>query len=640
MVASGLTLRAVALGIILSVLLTVWAIHSSYVTHASNITITHLPIAALFPFVFVTLILNPALKALLPGRGFNKQELIVIFFLVFTASAIPAWAFSTYAISIISGPHYYASPENRWAELFFDFLPSWLIVPNHNGEAVAWFFEGAPPGQPVPWQAWFAPLFWWGTFYLAIFMVSASLMVILRKQWIEHERLSFPLAQAPLMLVEGADGPRWLPSIARNPVFWVGFGITAAILGWNILSFFGGIPAIPLGPGYTLPFTIARSFPAIQLKFNFLLAGVAYFTRVEVLFSVWLFYLVRVIEEGLLNRIGMPNVGPTLLTQYFAGFMVYVAFSVWLARKHLWQVWLKATGRATDLDDTREFFSYRTAVFGVVCGLLYMLFWLHTAGMDLLIGILMLAVVMVMYLGVTRIVAETGLVSLDLPSSSANEVTALYVGSANIHPQTLTAMWLSQTYSRNWRTLGMVSMAHCAKVGDQMGGIGKGVFGAIAVVLGLSFVTAVVYTLYVGYDIGAAQFTEPAFPAGARGYWDGLANLMSNPKTITGTEFAFLCVGAGASALLVIGHHRFPWWPLHPVGFGIVMTHSANMGIFSIFLVWLVKSLLFRLGGVQLYRRVQPFVIGMLAAYAIGVFVSWVVDEIWFPGNGHLVHDW
>ncbi|MEE2709996.1 MAG: DUF6785 family protein [Gemmatimonadota bacterium] len=638
-VSSGLTIRAVLLGILLSILLTMWTIHSGYVTHASNISVTHLPVAAMFPFVFIVLILNPLMKLARPGSGLKRQELIVVFFLIFTASAIPGWAFSTYALSIISGPHYFASTENRWAELFLDYLAPWLVLPDDGG-SIQWFFEGSPPGQPMPWHVWVIPLFWWGTFYLAIFIVSASVMVILRKQWVEHERLTFPLARVPLMLVEGTTDQHWLPGVAQNRLFWFGFTITAAVLGWNIISFFGDIPPVPVGPSYSLPFTIAKSFPAITLKLNFLLLGVAYFTRVEVLLSIWLFFLLRVIEEGVMARVGVPAVRPLIQAQHFAGFAVYVLFGIWLARKHLAEVWRKAIGKESKLDDSREFFSYRTAVFGAILGLLYMLFWLHTAGMSLMVGALMLFVLMILYLGVTRVVAETGLVSLDLPASSANEVTVQFVGSANISPETLTTMWLSQTYSRNWRTLGMVSIAHCAKVGDQTGGVGKGVFGAITVALGLSFLTSVVYTMYLGYDGGASQFTEPAWTSGAEGYWNGLAGLMQNPKTMTGGEVLFYGVGAAVSGLLIFGHYRFPWWPLHPVGFGIVFTHSANMGVFSIFLIWIVKSFLLRLGGVQFYKKIQPAIIGMLSAYSIMVFMSWLVDEIWFPGNGHLVDDW
>lgn len=97
------------------------------------------------------LILNPILKLLMPGRAFTRQEIIVIFFLVLTASAIPGWAFSTYALSVVSGPFYFASVENRWMALFFEYLPSWLIVSDQN-EAVTSFFEGLPAGQQVPWR--------------------------------------------------------------------------------------------------------------------------------------------------------------------------------------------------------------------------------------------------------------------------------------------------------------------------------------------------------------------------------------------------------------------------------------------------------------------------------------------------------
>lgn len=638
-VSDGLTFRAVGLGLFLSVLLTLWAIHSSYIVHASHISVMHLPSSALFPFVLVTLFLNPLIKAFRPKKALSSQELIVIFFLVFTASAIPGWAFSTYAISVISGPHYFASPENRWTELFFDYLPSWLIVPNTNN-AITWFFEGAPRDQVVPWQVWVAPLFWWGTLYLAIFLVGASIMVILRKQWVESERLSFPLAQVPLLLVDGSDDEHWAPRIAREKLFWYGVYVTAGILVWNMLSYFGGIPPIPIGPQFVTSFTIANAFPAISVKFNFLVAGVAYFTRVEVLLSVWFFYLLRVIEEGTLNRVGMPSVATVIQTQHFAGFSVFILFGLWVARKHLRQVWDKAIGKSNELDDSREFFSYRMALVSLIGGLLYMLFWLNTAGMALEIGVLMILALFLLFLGVTRVVAETGLMSLDLPYSSANDVTIQFVGSGNVSPQTLTTLWLSQTFSRNWRTLGMASMAHSAKVGDQMGGVGKGIFAAIAAALSLSFVTSVLYTLYIGYDVGASQFTEPAFPAGSRGYWDSLANLLSNPKNMTGSEFLFFLAGSLVSGILVFGHHRFAWWPLHPVGFGIVATHAANQGVFSIFIVWLVKVLLMRFGGVQLYKRGQSFVIGMIVAHVVCVFLSFLVDMIWFPGNGHVVDDW
>mgnify|MGYP001176819637 CR=1 FL=1 len=638
-VSAGLTFRAVGLGAGLCILLTIWTIHSAYVTHSSFITIAHLPIAALCPLVVTVLILNPILKLLMPGRAFTRQEIIVIFFLVLTASAIPGWAFSTYALSVVSGPFYFASVENRWMALFFEYLPSWLIVSDQN-EAVTSFFEGLPAGQPVPWRWWIIPLFWWSTFYIAMFLVGASIIVILRKQWVDHERLSFPLAQVPLILIDGCEEPDLLPKVARSPLFWLGFGITMFILIWNMVGYFGAWPLIPLGNQSAGRLTLFESFPPIVLKFNFLLAGVAYFTRVEVLLSVWFFYLMRIIEQGIMDRIGMTNARAIVNLHHFGGFLVFVLFTLWMARRHLAQVWQKFLGRAPELDDTREFFSYRKAVLGVLIGVTYMIGWLIASGLSPGVAILFLCLLILVYLGVTRIVAETGLVSLDLPHNDVNTVTIRLIGTDQLSTQNLIGLTLANAYGRNWRTLGMCSMAHAAKVGDQMGGVGKGVYIVIALTLVLTFLTAVVYTLHLGYSGGAFEFTEPAFVAGARGVWDGLVGSIRNVKVLSALERMSVGVGALISFLLVLAHHRLYWWPLHPIGFGVAMTVSVNSGFLSLLLVWFVKVILLKLGGVKFYQRGQPFVIGMLAAYALGVLLSYGVDLIWFPGNGHPIHGW
>jgi hypothetical protein len=637
-VSAGLTLRAVFAGCLFTILLTLWALHSEFITKSSPITVTHLPVAALCPFVIMTLFINPILKKTGFWRPFSAEELIVIFFLVFTASAIPGWAFSNYALSIISGPFYFATAENRWAELFLQYLPSWLVLQD-NPRALAAFYEGVPAGQPIPWEIWFVPLFWWITLYGAIFMVGASMMVILRKQWVEHERLSFPLAQVPLMLVEGTADRQALPRIARTPLFWWGFGVTLFIMVWNIIAFFDVVTPIPIGPAHGTPLTLYESFPPIHLRFNFLLLGVAYFTRIEVLASVWLFYLIRIIEQGILTRVGMPQAAVTIHFQHISGFLIFAGFSIWMARKHLSDVIKKALGKAPHIDDSREFFSYRTAVIGFLVGFLYMTFWLLAAGMSFWIICFLLGLLFLLYLGVTRVVAETGLASLDLPYNSANEIATFYIGTEHIPPPSLTLMWLSETFTRNWRTLGMCSMAHAAKVGDTMGGVGRGVFGAIVGALMLSFATAVVYTLYQGYDIGASQITG-SFISGANGYWAQLGAYLTNPQGLTAEQYFYAAVGAVISIILIWGYHHIPAWPLHPVGFGVVTTFAADMAFFSIFTIWLVKSLIMRFGGVTLYRTAQPFFIGILCGYTIGVLLSFAADYFWFPGAGHVVDDW
>jgi hypothetical protein len=64
------------------------------------------------------------------------------------------------------------------------------------------------------------------------------------------------------------------------------------------------------------------------------------------------------------------------------------------------------------------------------------------------------------------------------------------------------------------------------------------------------------------------------------------------------------------------------------------------MAMFSVFMAWFIKSIMFRIGGVSLYKKTQPFFIGILFAFSIGVGISFLVDVIWFPRQGHLIDSW
>ncbi len=640
---SGMTKKALFIGVVMSVLLNIWTIHAAYVTGSSYISLTHLPVAALFPFMLVLLVFNPLMKFFWPAWVLNRYELIVVFFLVFTASTIPAWPFSSYWISAITAPHYYATTENQWAELFFQYLPSWLIISNEH-RAISWFFEGVPESSPsIPGllrNTWSIPLFWWITFFLAIFVVGASAMVMLRKQWVEHERLTFPLAQIPLILIEEGTGRRALPAVMQSKLFWYAFGITLFIFLWNIISFFNWVGPIPIGPMHNFNFVLARSFPAIPVKFNFLVAGVSYFTNLNVLFSIWIFFVLMTIQQGIMIRLGVPQAFAVVKSQHSGGFLIFSLFALWAARRHLKNVFMKAIGRASHVDDSKEFFSYRMAMLGVLGGVTYIVCWLYASGMSLGIIAFMMGSLLIMFVGVTRIVAETGIVFLDLPFET-HDFTVAVIGSGSIGTQDLTNLAIGNAYARNWRTLGMCSMGHIAKVDDEMGGTGKGAFRAITGVLALSIIVAVAYTVYLGYThSGASNFLEPAFNTGSKLPYDNLVKWINNEQAITGAEFWFMAIGGVITTLLIQAHHRFSWWALHPIGFTVVLTPGMASSVFSVFVVWFVKALLLRLGGIQLYRKAIPAVMGMLVAFVLGVFLSYVADTLWFPQAGHPVQTW
>ena len=54
----------------------------------------------------------------------------------------------------------------------------------------------------------------------------------------------------------------------------------------------------------------------------------------------------------------------------------------------------------------------------------------------------------------------------------------------------------------------------------------------------------------------------------------------------------------------------------------------------------MIKLVLLRYGGVQLYRAGKPFFYGLAIGYVMGVTLSVAVDLVWFPVRGHSVHGW
>ena len=119
------------------------------------------------------------------------------------------------------------------------------------------------------------------------------------------------------------------------------------------------------------------------------IVGFAYFINLDVSFSICFFYLLAVIEEGLFNRFGVTiseaNFCGTSFVpvgwQMIGVWFTVVGWGLWIARSHLRDVFRKAFKGDAKIDDSDELLSYRSAVFGLLGGLLYMACWFYASGM-------------------------------------------------------------------------------------------------------------------------------------------------------------------------------------------------------------------------------------------------------------------
>lgn len=327
----GVSPRALLLGVLLVVATNVYDPFSDYVIHASPFTRAHFPFTLLCVLFIVVLGLNPLLRRFARDAVFSQAELMAIVAIGFLGSAVPT-AVGRF-IATVSAPDYFASAENQWPDYILTNLPANLI-PSNAQSGVAQFYQGATPGARVLWQVWVVPLFWWLTFIAAVVVGSFALSVILRRQWVERERLTFPLVQVPLLLATEPEPGRLLPAVLRDRLFWLGFVVPFACILWNIVGYFQ--PAWPT-MGFLTDFyakQIGPDFPDLIIKFDPYVICFAFFTNLEILLSLWLFHYLTLLEIGVTTRLGLSGGGEESGTpwQEYFGLAFFVLWgSTWPA---------------------------------------------------------------------------------------------------------------------------------------------------------------------------------------------------------------------------------------------------------------------------------------------------------------------
>jgi len=142
------------------------------------------------------------------------------------------------------------------------------------------------------------------------------------------------------------------------------------------------------------------------------------------------------------------------------------------------------------------------------------------------------------------------------------------------------------------------------------------------------------YQISSSYETGAFNYGGIYGPY-VQGTYNTIAGYIRDPFGLKRERIFISLIGMGTTALMLGLRYALPWWPLHPIGFAASTAYPVNRIVFSIFFAWLAKFIILRMGGIDLYRKASPFFLGLMVGYFAGVGVSFVVDLIWFPLDGH-----
>ena len=584
--------------------------------------------SAFLGLFIVVLILNPVLLTLRKKWSLSSSEMLLIFIMGAAACVLPSWGLMGGLIPIIAGLSYYATSENRWKDIILPHIKKYFLP--ENSHAINQYFTGVSNGAHYSYLPWIKPLIVWFLFLMSFYFLSMCIAVILRKQWEENEQLMFPLALLPLDMTKIHENKR-LPDIFKNKLLWLGFAISFIITSFSVLpSYFPFFPQIVLGTG--IP--IFRNTTMLIFVLSLPILGFAYLVNLNISFSLFFFQFLSKIETGWFNVTGfsIPGQGgifaassPMVAFQGAGAVIVFFIYLIWQARKHIGDVFKKAFGKK-NVNDSSELLSYKAAVWGGIISILIMEIFFHLMGIPVFLSFIYLFYLLATFVVLNRIICQAGLgfarSQCDPPGFSASVLPSSYVGHSGY-----IGLGMQYPYAGDIRTTVMTSTQTGLKINEEAKINPKFLFWAIVISIIIAYFVSAFSNIQNGYihgelNIRMGWFSQD-FPQLVGQF---MANKINNPPTrqIILSRYEFMGIGAAIMSGLIFLQNNFLWWPLHYIGFPISDSLPIYRGWFSIFLAWIIKSLVLKYGGVQVYRRSIPIFYGIIlgSVVATGVLMG------------------
>ncbi|MCW3099002.1 MAG: hypothetical protein JWL77_4620 [Chthonomonadaceae bacterium] len=628
----SVTFRILLISIVLIFVNCYWVIEVEGIWHSNHATAMSLFWNTTFFLLLLVLFNIFVLKKYVPRFAFSQGELITSYAMMNIASALAGHDSLQLGIPAVEGfPIWFQSQQSSlgW-DKFNTHFPDWAMVKDLN--ILKPLYEGT--GSSILYtkphlMAWAGPVFLWCCFILALGSVMICMNVVLRKQWMENEKLSYPLVQLPIAMTKDGGTLEFF----RNKPFWIGIIAGSSLDVWNgLATLYPNLPLIPVRHDYG-PHDLGQFFQSYPMNamgglplplYPFIIA-LGYFLPLDLSFSLWFFFLFKkgllVLSAVLGVEPGQLSTFPYLTQQSFGAWFTIIGVALWTARHHFRKVWEKALHPSSAvLDDSAEPMTYRAALLGILAGLIFLTWFCLAAGMSLGIILLYFGFFFLLSIGITRIRAELGPPAHEMAGNmNGPGLLTLFAGTRGVGMPNLTMMSMFWWFSgRGYRTnvmpcqLEAMKMAQAGRV--NMRGMGFAMMLALVVGGFASFWAA----LHLQYGAGINVMTAHN--------WGQFQQLKSwNDSPVRPDFWGQIWVGIGA--LVALGmmwmRQRFLWWPFHPAGYAISLTFGGEYYWSCLLIACVIKFCVLRYGGYRLNRQVMPFMFGIiLGEYGIGAFWS------------------
>jgi len=609
----GVTLRSIAIGCLLIPLNAFWIVRLERVMfgpYPSTISLFANVVFALFLLIG----LNALLRRFIPRIAFSQGELLAIY----TMLAISTGIAGLDGVGILSQmiPHgAWFGATNHW-ESFLPAFPSWLVV-SDRAILRGHFLGNSSFYRPEVLRAFAPPILSWTAFITILLFVAHCINVLVRRQWADRERLTFPIIWLPMEMTEGGAGTAFF----RNRLMWAGFAIAALLSLWNGIAFLNPfLPAINVGITDLKPYLVAKPWSAIDwmpVTFYPLAIGLGFLLPLDLLFSCWVFLLfwkAQVVISSAMAWDTTPDF-PFIKEQGFGSILGLALFYFWTGRKTYAAIWRNAL-RPPDpgmQHGPREALSERTALLGIAAGLIGLMLFCRFAGVAWWVAAAFFAIYFPTITVITRIRAELGAPVHDFHFMGPDSMIPRLVSAHGLRESDLAFFTFTFALTRAHRSdtmpIGLEGL-QMARLRDLSA---RRMFLAIMLATVVGSLAAFWAFEHQAYALGAsAKFNQGS------GHANQAFQRMNTWVTGTldphpnGQAATAMAVGVLTTLGLLAIRMRFFGFPLHPLGYAISSSWAIHLVWVPMLIAWVLKGLTMRYGGLRAYRQFLPFFLGLI----------------------------
>ena len=527
---------------------------------------------------------------------------------------------------------------NHWTS-FLDAFPSWLVVRDRD-VLRGHFLGNSTFYRQAVLRAWITPILAWTGFITLLLWVANCLNVLVRRQWADRERLTFPIIWLPLEMTDAHDTLSGGRPFFKNPLMWGGFAIAAVLSLWNGFAYlYPSIPMLPLGVTDLKPLFTAKPWSAIDwfpVTFYPLVIGLGFLLPLDLLFSCWFFFLfwkAQTVVSSAMAWDATPDF-PFIKEQGFGSLLGLFAFYLYTGRHTYAAIWRGAWGkRGKDEGGRRkdesaltpssfllppssfsqEALSDRAALLGLAGGLIGLMAFCLAARVAWWVAAVFFAVYLPTIAVITRIRAELGPPLHDFHFMGPDAMLPRVFSTSVLKPPDMAFFTFSFAFTRAHRSDTMpvglegLQMAHLRKMDARR------MLFAIMLAVVVGSLSAFWAFEHQAYALGATSHFSSGYAHGQQAFvrMNSWVTGALDEKPNTGATSA-IGVGLLTTLGLLWLRLRFFGFPLHPIGYALSSSWAIHLVWVPLLIAWVLKGVTMRYGGLRLYRQFLPFALGLV----------------------------